>query len=267
MSTRPVSYLQTDPRWAGLAYAAKGETATIGGSGCGPTAMAMVLATWADPNVTPRTECAWAQKNGYKAPGQGTYYGYFVPAARRYGLDCTQLNWVSLYGQEDSPLHAVARAAVDRGDLIIACMGRGNWTRSGHFVLLWQVEGEVAHINDPASVSAARTRGSWALFRQQVKYYFHIRRPAAVSEKESDMTEEKARELIAGALAAERQNLVKAVLAELPPVYDSLDQVPEWGRETVRRLTDRGLLQGTGKGLALSQDLLRMLVIWERSAA
>ena len=43
MNTQPVSYLQTDPRWGSLDYSAPGEKTTIRASGCGPTAMAMVL--------------------------------------------------------------------------------------------------------------------------------------------------------------------------------------------------------------------------------
>ena len=117
MNTRPVSYLQTDPRWGSLDYSAKGEKTTIRASGCGPTAMAMVLATWADPKITPKTECAWALAHGYKAPHQGTYYGYFAPAAKRFGLTCKMLNGVTLYGKPNSPYHAQAKAAVDRGDL------------------------------------------------------------------------------------------------------------------------------------------------------
>ena len=44
---QPVSYLQTDQRWGSLDYSAPGEKTTIAASVCGPTAMAMVLATWA----------------------------------------------------------------------------------------------------------------------------------------------------------------------------------------------------------------------------
>ena len=76
---QPVSYLQTDPRWQALDYSAAGERTTIGASGCGPTAMAMVLATWADPSVTPATECAWALAHGYKAPRS---------EERRVGKEC-----------------------------------------------------------------------------------------------------------------------------------------------------------------------------------
>lgn len=98
MNREPVKYLQTDSRWAGVDYSAKEEHTTIGASGCGPTAMAMVLATWADPTVMPLSECAWALAHGYKCAGHGTYYGYFKPAAARFGLTCRQINSVSLYG-------------------------------------------------------------------------------------------------------------------------------------------------------------------------
>ena len=193
MNTQPVSYLQTDPRWGSLYYSAPGEKTTIAASGCGPTAMAMVLATWADPSVTPKTECAWALAHGYKAPRQGTYYGYFEPAGARYGLRVTRLNYPSLYGKSTSAYHAQVKDALDRGELVIACMGPGNWTRSGHYVLVWKIEGDTIYINDPASTKAARTKGSYSLFRQQVKYYWTIENPVpslGTDEKEDgiDMT-------------------------------------------------------------------------------
>ena len=178
VNQQPVLYYQTDPRWKNISYAVLGESTTIGASGCGPTSMAMVLATWADASVTPKTECAWALKNGYKCLNSGTYYSYFVPAARRYGLSCTQLNGASIYNNANSSYHAMAKQAVDNGDFVIACMGKGLWTRSGHYVLLWGIEGNMVYINDPASSKVARTRGNYLVFKQQVKYYWVIKRPA-----------------------------------------------------------------------------------------
>lgn len=187
--TKPVSYWQTDPRWKNKDYSAPGERTTIGASGCGPTAMAMVLATWADPAVTPETECAWALAHGYKAPNQGTYYGYFAKAAARYGLNCRMLNGVSIYGNARSIFHEQAAKALEAGGLVIACMGPGNWTRSGHYVLVWQIDGDTIRINDPASTLERRTAGSYALFCQQVKYYWIIDPPER--EEEESMTIEK----------------------------------------------------------------------------
>ena len=187
MKNKPVSYLQTDPRWGNLDYSAPGEKTTIWASGCGPTAMAMVLATWADPNVNPKTECAWALAHGYKAPHSGTYYGYFEPAGRRYGLEVYRLNYTNIYGNATTAYHAQAKDALDRGDLVIACMGKGLWTSSGHYVLVWKVQGNIVYINDPASTRAVRTQGDYNLFKTQVKYYWVIEKPPHI-EEELDMT-------------------------------------------------------------------------------
>ena len=187
---RPVSYLQTDARWKYISYSAKGESTTIGASGCGPTAMSMVLATWADPTVNPQTECAWALAHGYKAPHSGTYYGYFVPAAKRYGLTARQLNGANIYGNSKSAYHDQAKKAIEDGHLVIACMGKGLWTSSGHYVLVYDIKGNTIYINDPASTKLARTQGDYSLFRQQVKYYWVIEKPR-VSEPKKDPEVEK----------------------------------------------------------------------------
>lgn len=74
MNRRPIAYLQTDPRWAALPYRVPGERATIGGSGCGPTAAAMLIETLTGKTFTPVDACAWSVEHGYKALNQGTYY-------------------------------------------------------------------------------------------------------------------------------------------------------------------------------------------------
>lgn len=189
MAQQPVSYFQTDPRWKNIPYAVKGESSTIGGSGCGPSSAAMILATWADKNVTPKTECAWALKNGYKALNSGTYYSYFVPAFKRYGLKCTWLSSTNIYGNASSPLHAQAKSAVENGDLVIACMGKGNWTRSGHYIVVWNIVGNTIYINDPASTKLARTQGDYSVFKKQVKYYWVIKNPGTTPKVEDKITE------------------------------------------------------------------------------
>lgn len=238
MNTQPVSYLQTDHRWGSLDYSANGETTTIGRSGCGPAAMAMVLATWADPAVTPKTECAWALAHGFKAPHQGTYYGYFEAAGRRYGLKTYRLNYSNLYGNDRSAYHAQARDALDRGDLVIACMGKGNWTSSGHYVLVWDIQGDTIYINDPASTKASRVRGDYAVFKRQVKYYWVIERPEHAKEDDdmdinkllNEMTDEQAYKLM------QKANRHAATLAE-----------PEWSRKegSWGAAIGKGLTDGT----------------------
>lgn len=252
---RPVSFLQTDSRWASVSYSAAGEHTTIGASGCGPTAMAMVLATWCDEDVTPRTECAWARAHGFKAPHQGTYYGYFEAAGRRYGLTVSRLNYTTIYGDNKSSCHAKAKAALDAGNLVIACMGPGNWTSSGHYVVCYRIQGDTIYINDPASTKVSRTQGSYGLFKRQVKFYWVINCPERLKKQEEpiDMTK------------AEVVSIVNDAFRNRETArYDTLDQVPSWAKGTVQKLTERGALQGDGASLGLDYATLRVLVVHDR---
>lgn len=190
--------------------------------------MAMVLATWADASVTPKTECAWALKNGYKAPHQGTYYSYFVPAAKRYGLTCYQLNGASIYGNANSAHHKTAKNAVANGDLVIACMGKGLWTSSGHYVVVWDIVGNMVCINDPASRAMSRTHGNYAVFKTQVKYYWVIKKPLwADKPKEDDFPMTK----------AEAMDYIKSeVASQLGLIQDKQNEAltakePDWSKD------------------------------------
>lgn len=171
---KPVSYLQTDPKWKNYNYSAKGEKKTIGSSGCGVTAAAMVIATLKDKNVTPVTTAEWSMAHGYKALNQGTYYTYFVPQFKQYGITCRQLNSSNLYSKFSSSAHTEALNALKNGNWVIAVMGKGHWTSSGHFILLYKYENGYVYINDPASTKADRIKNTWDLFAKQVKYMWVV---------------------------------------------------------------------------------------------
>ena len=57
-----------------------------------------------------------------------------------------------------------------------------------------------------------------------------------------------------------------------PPIYtpngdriNRLEDVPIWAYSTIRKLIERGLLQGDGAGLDLSLDMLRIFVVNDRT--
>lgn len=147
---------------------------TIGSSGCGVTAAAMIIATLKDKNVTPVTTAEWSMAHGYKALNQGTYYTYFVPQLKQYGIVCRQLNSSNLYGKSSSTAHNEALNALKNDNWVIACMGKGHWTSSGHFILLYKYENGYIFINDPASAKGDRIKNTWDLFAKQVKYMWVI---------------------------------------------------------------------------------------------
>lgn len=49
------------------------------------------------------------------------------------------------------------------------------------------------------------------------------------------------------------------------PRYNTVQECPEWARKTIQKLVDKGFLSGDGKGLDLSHDMVRMLVINDRA--
>lgn len=171
---KPISYLQTDSRWKNHNYSAKGESKTIGGAGCGITVAAMIIASLKDDTVTPITTAKWSMAHGYKALNQGTYYTYFEPQMAQYQITCTRLNQSNLYGKSSSAAHTKALNALKNGDWVIACMGKGNWTSSGHFILLYAYENGYVYIHDPASTAANRVKNTWTLFSGQVKYLWTV---------------------------------------------------------------------------------------------
>lgn len=73
-------------------------------------------------------------------------------------------------------------------------------------------------------------------------------RPGEDKEGARDMTEDAVRKLL-------RQEM---------PVYATLEDVPQWARPTIAEMVDSGAIQGDGKGLNLSGDLVRTLVILSR---
>lgn len=48
-------------------------------------------------------------------------------------------------------------------------------------------------------------------------------------------------------------------------IYKTLADVPAWGRPTVEKLLEKGYLEGTGDGLNLEHNMLRVLVINDRA--
>ncbi|MDR0905741.1 MAG: C39 family peptidase [Oscillospiraceae bacterium] len=206
MNKQPVSYFQTDNAWRGADYSAKGEKTTIGAAGCGPTSAAMLIATLAQKTVTPLETVAWSLAHGYKAVAQGTYYTYFVPQFSAYGIVCKRLNAANIYGHPNDALHETAKDLVKQGYYLIACMGVGNWTTGGHYIVVWDWDDKV-RINDPASTLDRRVNGDPALFKAQVKYYWAI--DAREYNKEDKMTQDEFNKMFEAALAAHNAEIAK----------------------------------------------------------
>lgn len=173
MNKKPVSYLQVDSRWKNKPYRVPGESSTIGSAGCGPTCAAMVISTLTGKTFTPEDACNWSIQHGYKALNQGTYYSYFKPQMAAYGIDCKQLLGSRIINQPNHAIHGQVKEYLSQGYYVIALMGPGTWTKSGHFVLLWDWDSKV-RILDSASTKTQRLNGDPATFKNEARCYWLV---------------------------------------------------------------------------------------------
>jgi hypothetical protein len=143
-------YNQADARWGDTLY---GKTGTIGTSGCGPTALAIVVSSLTGKRVTPVETAEWAVRNGYRVEGNGSMHALIPDGARHYGLS------VECVSRKDGQTIADALA---EGKLVVAVMSKCHFTGSGHFIVLRGVtaEGKIL-IADPISVK--RSEQLWDL--------------------------------------------------------------------------------------------------------
>lgn len=179
---KPVDYKQNDSRWGALPYAVDGERSTIKSAGCGPTALANVLAAIISPFIDPVTLAAWARYHNYKVKNSGTSYRFFVPCAKAYGVTVRRMNTSNIYGKPNHDLHLQILAELMNGNWVIACMGKGNWTSSGHYITVYGYKDGMVYINDPASTKAKRACNTWELFKSQVKYYWVVEVPEHIKK-------------------------------------------------------------------------------------
>ena len=227
MNKKPVSYLQTDSRWAKKPYRVPGENSTIGSAGCGPTCAAMVISTMTGKTVTPKDTCLWSTKHGYKALNQGTYYSYFKPQMAAYGIDCQQLLSARILNKPNHPIHDKVKDYLAMGYYVIALMGPGTWTKGGHFVLVWGWDTKV-RICDPASTRSERLNGDPDTFRREVRNYWLVDARQFNKEEENVVT------------------------------YEKLKDIPEKFRPIINDLMTAGIIQGDGSDPTGNGDIINL---------
>lgn len=130
--------LQWDERWG---YAIYGDN-MIAVNGCGPTAVAMVVSgLLSDPSVTPYKVAKFAEEQGYYAGESGTSWTLMSEGVQSFGI----------WGEEIGLSRAEVFSALESGYPIICSMRPGDFTTTGHFIVLTKVENGKIKVNDPNS--------------------------------------------------------------------------------------------------------------------
>lgn len=137
-ATEVVYFNQLDERWANKPYG----TDNIGGYGCGPTSMSIVVSSLTGDIVDPIEMAEWAYKNGGWCSKSGSYHSLIPNAAKAWGL--------TVEGCTASEPQRILDA-LSSGKLVVAIMSKGHFTSSGHFMVLRGVQDGQILVADPAS--------------------------------------------------------------------------------------------------------------------
>ncbi len=147
-ATEVVYFNQLDQRYANQPFG----TDNIGGYGCGPTSMAIVVSSLTDEIIDPIAMAKWAYENGGWCKGQGSYHSLIPNAAKAWGLN--------VEGCRASEPQRILDA-LSQGKLVVAIMGKGHFTTTGHFIVLRGVQDGKILVADPASTY--RSQKAWDL--------------------------------------------------------------------------------------------------------
>ena len=142
-ATEVVYFNQLDERYCNEPYG----TDHIGGYGCGPTTMSIVVSSLAGDTVDPVEMSEWAYENGYWCSKSGSYHSLIPGAADAWGLSvegCTAAE----------PQRIVD--ALSNGKLVVAIMTKGHFTSGGHFIVLRGVQDGQILVADPASYNRSQ---------------------------------------------------------------------------------------------------------------
>lgn len=146
-------YSQNDPAYKNIQYKQTGGFGqpigdTIGDSGCGPTAMAMVASKYAGGGYTPPVMSKMAEAGGYST-SVGTSPGYFSAAGDALGIPNQQVAptkdslETSLASGGSVILQGISGGAGGKGDT------NSPYTDEGHYVTATGINGDRVLINDP----------------------------------------------------------------------------------------------------------------------
>ncbi len=148
--------IQWDERWGYYKY---GET-SIAIEGCGPTALAMVISGLTGNNkVTPTKIADFSLKNGYYVNGTGTSWDLMTKGAEAFGLTVKEIPLAknTIYN------------ALENGHPIICSMRPGDFTRTGHFIVLVGIENDKIKVNDPNSKKRSSKLWTYEELKTQIK--------------------------------------------------------------------------------------------------
>lgn len=149
-------FLQWDPMWGYKDYGSD----CIAITGCGPTCLAMVgYYLTGDENMSPDKIAKFAQRGGYYESGYGSSWTLISEGGVELGLEVTELPLVEKKIND----------ALEAGKPVILALGAGDFTTTGHYIVLAGVEEGGYRVNDPNSRVNSRRLWTYEELEGQIR--------------------------------------------------------------------------------------------------
>ena len=148
--------LQYDTRWG---YGKYGDS-VIAISGCGPTVISMVIAGLTGNNsITPYDVAKYSEENGYYDLLAGTSWSLFTEGVLEYGIKGTTI----------SLSKSIMISELENGHPIVCSMRKGDFTTTGHIILITGVKDGKFIINDPNSKERSQKLWDYETLEPQIR--------------------------------------------------------------------------------------------------
>lgn len=154
--------MQWDERWGYIKYGSDMVAIT----GCGPVCLAMAgYYVTGDEGFSPDKMVEFASKNGYYSPGNGSSWTLISEGGVKLGLDVTEIPLVKKRITDN----------LEVGNPIICAMGEGDFTTSGHYIVLVGLQDGLIRVNDPNSYANSEKLWSYEELEGQIRNLWVIR--------------------------------------------------------------------------------------------
>lgn len=149
-------FVQWDKRWGYEKYSGNFFAA----SGCGPTTLSMVVVYLThNREASPIAVAKYSKEAGYSVDGSGSSWTLISEGCRHYGV---KAKTVAL---DESRM----KAELDAGHPIVVNVGPGDFTDTGHFMVITGYDDEGFSINDPNSIEKSGKRWLFKNISSQIR--------------------------------------------------------------------------------------------------
>lgn len=149
-------FVQWDKRWGYEKYSGNFFAA----SGCEPTTLSMVVVYLThNREASPLAVAKYSKEAGYSVDGSGSSWTLISEGCRHYGV---KAKTVAL---DESRM----KAELDEGHPIVVNVGPGDFTDTGHFMVITGYDDEGFSINDPNSIEKSGKRWLFKNISSQIR--------------------------------------------------------------------------------------------------